>query len=135
MSPGKECRKAVHECDLPEFCTGESEYCPDDVYKMNGETCRAGKVNSAGGGVSEVNELLGFRRTAIKANAERIPTNVNYYGAIVETIQMMNAMIKTCWARGMVIAASIDLIVATLSATIRKFYFLRSRRISSILFL
>ncbi|XP_067007544.2 disintegrin and metalloproteinase domain-containing protein 12 isoform X2 [Anabrus simplex] len=36
---GNECRSADHECDLAEFCTGQSEYCPDDVYKMDGEVC------------------------------------------------------------------------------------------------
>ncbi|KAF4523263.1 hypothetical protein B566_EDAN006886 [Ephemera danica] len=34
---GYKCRTADHECDLPEFCTGKSEFCPDDVFKMNGE--------------------------------------------------------------------------------------------------
>uniref|UniRef100_A0A8D8WTN9 Disintegrin and metalloproteinase domain-containing protein 12 n=1 Tax=Cacopsylla melanoneura TaxID=428564 RepID=A0A8D8WTN9_9HEMI len=36
---GHECRFAVRGCDLPEFCTGDSEFCPDDVFKMNGEIC------------------------------------------------------------------------------------------------
>ncbi|XP_014254247.1 disintegrin and metalloproteinase domain-containing protein 28 [Cimex lectularius] len=36
---GHMCRSADHECDLPEYCTGESEYCPNDVYKMDGESC------------------------------------------------------------------------------------------------
>ncbi|ESP03731.1 hypothetical protein LOTGIDRAFT_136948, partial [Lottia gigantea] len=33
------CRAPVGECDLPEFCNGTMEYCPDDVYKKNGLTC------------------------------------------------------------------------------------------------
>ncbi|KAL0129837.1 hypothetical protein PUN28_001827 [Cardiocondyla obscurior] len=41
---GTECRSAEHECDLPEFCTGQSEYCPSDVFKMDGETCSVGKA-------------------------------------------------------------------------------------------
>lgn len=39
-----ECRYAVHECDLPEYCTGDSEYCPDDVFKADGHECMAGQV-------------------------------------------------------------------------------------------
>ncbi|CAH2269061.1 jg26237, partial [Pararge aegeria aegeria] len=33
------CRSATSECDLPEYCTGHSEFCPKDVYKMNGLPC------------------------------------------------------------------------------------------------
>ncbi|KAJ1523183.1 hypothetical protein ONE63_001072 [Megalurothrips usitatus] len=36
---GDVCRGADRECDLPEFCTGSSEYCPVDVFKMDGESC------------------------------------------------------------------------------------------------
>ncbi|XP_078032535.1 zinc metalloproteinase-disintegrin-like berythractivase [Augochlora pura] len=41
---GTECRSAEHECDLPEYCTGQSEYCPADVFKMDGESCNMGKA-------------------------------------------------------------------------------------------
>ncbi|XP_076759529.1 disintegrin and metalloproteinase domain-containing protein meltrin [Xylocopa sonorina] len=43
-SAGTECRGAGHECDLPEYCTGQSEYCPVDVFKMDGESCSMGKA-------------------------------------------------------------------------------------------
>ncbi|XP_029040896.2 disintegrin and metalloproteinase domain-containing protein 19 [Osmia bicornis bicornis] len=43
-SAGTECRSAEHECDLPEYCTGQSEYCPVDVFKMDGESCSMGKA-------------------------------------------------------------------------------------------
>ncbi|XP_060854596.1 disintegrin and metalloproteinase domain-containing protein 9 isoform X2 [Rhopalosiphum padi] len=36
---GVECRSAPHECDLPEYCTGDSEYCPDNVFKFDGSAC------------------------------------------------------------------------------------------------
>lgn len=41
---GSLCRAADYECDLPEFCTGQSEYCPADIYKMDTEICDDGKV-------------------------------------------------------------------------------------------
>ncbi|KAI4491099.1 hypothetical protein M0802_010409 [Mischocyttarus mexicanus] len=43
-SAGTECRSAEHECDLPEYCTGQGEYCPVDVFKMDGESCSMGKA-------------------------------------------------------------------------------------------
>ncbi|XP_034488305.1 zinc metalloproteinase-disintegrin-like MTP8 [Drosophila innubila] len=36
---GSACRPAENECDLPEYCTGESEYCPADVFRRDTEPC------------------------------------------------------------------------------------------------
>ncbi|ALC45519.1 Neu3, partial [Drosophila busckii] len=36
---GSSCRPAENECDLPEYCTGESEYCPADVFRRDTEPC------------------------------------------------------------------------------------------------
>lgn len=41
---GTICRKAEEECDLPEYCTGESEYCPQDYFKRDTELCDDGKA-------------------------------------------------------------------------------------------
>lgn len=41
---GTLCRSADYECDLPEYCTGQSEYCPDDIYKQDTEECDEGKA-------------------------------------------------------------------------------------------
>ncbi|CAG5075301.1 Similar to ADAM12: Disintegrin and metalloproteinase domain-containing protein 12 (Homo sapiens) [Cotesia congregata] len=41
---GVECRNAEHECDLSEYCTGQSEFCPKDVFKIDGESCNMGKA-------------------------------------------------------------------------------------------
>ena len=30
---GTSCRPSLNECDLPEFCSGESQFCPNDVHK------------------------------------------------------------------------------------------------------
>ncbi|CAK1540985.1 unnamed protein product [Leptosia nina] len=38
-SAGTICRSADKECDLPEFCTGYSEFCPKDVFKMDATPC------------------------------------------------------------------------------------------------
>ncbi|XP_034488304.1 zinc metalloproteinase-disintegrin-like MTP8 [Drosophila innubila] len=36
---GSACRPTENECDLPEYCTGESEYCPADVFRRDTEPC------------------------------------------------------------------------------------------------
>uniref|UniRef100_A0A182P8X1 Disintegrin and metalloproteinase domain-containing protein 12 n=1 Tax=Anopheles epiroticus TaxID=199890 RepID=A0A182P8X1_9DIPT len=44
MIGGTVCRQADGECDLPEYCSGESEYCPGDVFKRDTEICDGGKA-------------------------------------------------------------------------------------------
>ncbi|XP_060762637.1 zinc metalloproteinase-disintegrin-like crotastatin [Neoarius graeffei] len=34
------CRAKHDECDLPEYCTGDSDSCPEDVFVMNGLACK-----------------------------------------------------------------------------------------------
>ncbi|XP_011486721.3 zinc metalloproteinase-disintegrin-like atrase-A [Oryzias latipes] len=36
---GSVCRKPASECDLPEYCTGDSQDCPEDAFEMNGKPC------------------------------------------------------------------------------------------------
>ncbi|XP_051576250.1 disintegrin and metalloproteinase domain-containing protein 15 isoform X2 [Myxocyprinus asiaticus] len=37
---GSVCRDPLGECDLPEYCTGTSPYCPPNVFLQNGELCK-----------------------------------------------------------------------------------------------
>lgn len=39
---GSLCRASVNDCDLDEYCTGMSEKCPEDSFKMNGIPCSHG---------------------------------------------------------------------------------------------
>lgn len=41
---GTICRTSAGECDLPEYCTGESEYCPENYFKRDTEICDHGKA-------------------------------------------------------------------------------------------
>ncbi|KAJ3642080.1 hypothetical protein Zmor_024898 [Zophobas morio] len=36
---GVVCREPSNECDLPEYCSGDSGECPTDVFKKNGHPC------------------------------------------------------------------------------------------------
>ncbi|KAJ3585707.1 hypothetical protein NHX12_014426, partial [Muraenolepis orangiensis] len=37
---GSLCRGPAGACDLPEFCTGASPYCPSNVYLLDGSSCQ-----------------------------------------------------------------------------------------------
>lgn len=37
------CRQVSNECDLPEYCTGDSHNCPEDTFKLDTEKCNYAK--------------------------------------------------------------------------------------------
>lgn len=39
---GEMCRRRKGECDLPEYCTGNSAQCPEDAFQENGASCASG---------------------------------------------------------------------------------------------
>ncbi|XP_072207473.1 disintegrin and metalloproteinase domain-containing protein 21-like [Excalfactoria chinensis] len=41
LPEGEVCRKSSNPCDLPEYCNGTSEHCPEDVAKQDGTMCAA----------------------------------------------------------------------------------------------
>ncbi|XP_053673445.1 zinc metalloproteinase-disintegrin-like EoMP06 [Anopheles nili] len=47
--PAVPCRSARGECDLPEFCTGRSEFCPPDVHRRDTEPCADGEARCVEG--------------------------------------------------------------------------------------
>lgn len=43
------CRPAKNECDLPEFCNGTDPFCPHDLFKENGASCKGLDMSCASG--------------------------------------------------------------------------------------
>ncbi|XP_002928446.1 disintegrin and metalloproteinase domain-containing protein 30 [Ailuropoda melanoleuca] len=41
---GYMCRKEENECDLAEYCSGISSFCPDDAYKHDGTICKSNSL-------------------------------------------------------------------------------------------
>lgn len=41
---GTMCRGPAGACDLPEYCTGGSPYCPANVYLLDGSSCQSGQA-------------------------------------------------------------------------------------------
>uniref|UniRef100_A0A673AT14 ADAM metallopeptidase domain 15 n=1 Tax=Sphaeramia orbicularis TaxID=375764 RepID=A0A673AT14_9TELE len=54
-SAGSICREPLGECDLPEFCTGSSPYCPPNVFVQNGEPCEDSASYCYGGVCTSMN--------------------------------------------------------------------------------
>ncbi|XP_042329042.1 disintegrin and metalloproteinase domain-containing protein 22 isoform X3 [Sceloporus undulatus] len=46
---GVVCREAVNDCDISESCTGESDQCSPNLYKMDGYSCDSGQGICFGG--------------------------------------------------------------------------------------
>ncbi|XP_067899315.1 disintegrin and metalloproteinase domain-containing protein 19 isoform X2 [Heterodontus francisci] len=41
---GTVCRMSSGPCDLPEYCSGDSEFCPANFYQMDGVSCDGGQA-------------------------------------------------------------------------------------------
>jgi len=54
-NPAKVCRPAAGDCDVAEFCTGNSAFCPANVLQPNGTECR-----SSTGGCDPVETCTGL---------------------------------------------------------------------------
>ncbi|XP_074848319.1 disintegrin and metalloproteinase domain-containing protein 33 isoform X3 [Carettochelys insculpta] len=46
---GTMCREPAGSCDLPEYCTGASPYCPANVYLLDGSACAYGEAYCSNG--------------------------------------------------------------------------------------
>ncbi|XP_028326459.1 disintegrin and metalloproteinase domain-containing protein 12 isoform X2 [Gouania willdenowi] len=68
---GLVCRQPLGECDLPEFCTGSSAYCPANVFLQNGESCEDGASYCYGGVCASMNSQC---QTLWGPNATSAPT-------------------------------------------------------------
>ncbi|XP_060096226.1 disintegrin and metalloproteinase domain-containing protein 19 [Heteronotia binoei] len=44
ISPGTLCREQSRPCDLPEYCTGKSPFCPANFYQLDGTPCANGRA-------------------------------------------------------------------------------------------
>ncbi|XP_059363924.1 disintegrin and metalloproteinase domain-containing protein 15-like isoform X3 [Carassius carassius] len=53
---GSVCREPLGECDLPEYCTGTSPYCPPNVFLQNGESCKDGSSYCYSGACASLDE-------------------------------------------------------------------------------
>ncbi|XP_061553352.1 disintegrin and metalloproteinase domain-containing protein 12 isoform X8 [Phycodurus eques] len=95
---GSVCREPIGECDLPEFCTGSSPFCPPNVYVQNGEPCEDGAAYCYGGACASMRTqcqtLWGPNATAAPAVCfSSVNKQGNKYG---NCGQLSNGSYATC---------------------------------------
>ncbi|CAH0721235.1 unnamed protein product, partial [Brenthis ino] len=73
---GTVCRSADKECDLPEYCSGYSEFCPKDVFKMDATPCANNEMclNQKCISVAALQEQIARRDTSV------CPSNCSGHG-------------------------------------------------------
>ncbi|XP_072112945.1 disintegrin and metalloproteinase domain-containing protein 12-like isoform X4 [Mobula birostris] len=56
LPAGTVCRPKRGECDLPEFCTGQSQHCPNNHYVKDGQECSKGRLYCSHGTCQSANQ-------------------------------------------------------------------------------
>uniref|UniRef100_A0A3Q2NS17 ADAM metallopeptidase domain 19a n=1 Tax=Fundulus heteroclitus TaxID=8078 RepID=A0A3Q2NS17_FUNHE len=81
---GTMCRGPAGSCDLPEYCTGASPYCPANVYLLDGSSCQYGKAYCYNGMCltheQQCLQLWGYARPAHDACFEDVNAAGNPFG-------------------------------------------------------
>uniref|UniRef100_A0A3Q2EF97 Disintegrin and metalloproteinase domain-containing protein 19-like n=1 Tax=Cyprinodon variegatus TaxID=28743 RepID=A0A3Q2EF97_CYPVA len=81
---GTMCRGPAGSCDLPEYCTGASPYCPANVYLLDGSSCQYGKAYCYNGMCltheQQCLQLWGYARPAHDACFEDVNAAGNAFG-------------------------------------------------------
>lgn len=80
---GSVCREPLGECDLPEYCTGTSPYCPPNVFLQNGESCKDGSSYCYSGVCASLDEqcqmLWGTSRCHTLLNDDSDDSHLDLY--------------------------------------------------------
>lgn len=61
------CRHSIGECDLTEYCNGNSEYCPVNLFKHHSESCN-GKTAFCYNGFCDTSYIFIAKKDAIKCS-------------------------------------------------------------------
>ncbi|XP_072897911.1 disintegrin and metalloproteinase domain-containing protein 12-like [Hemitrygon akajei] len=85
LPAGTVCRPKRGECDLPEFCTGQSQDCPNNQYLKDGHTCSKGNLYCSQGTCQSADQQCQDiwgpdARSAAKACYEVINQQGNAFG-------------------------------------------------------
>ncbi|XP_004379186.1 disintegrin and metalloproteinase domain-containing protein 1a-like [Trichechus manatus latirostris] len=79
-SKGVPCRRIKGECDLPEYCDGQSETCPSDVYKQDGTPCERTKACVLGQCNNPDNQCMTIYGYQARSAPENCYTSMNSKG-------------------------------------------------------
>lgn len=79
---GWQCRPARGDCDLPEFCPGDSSHCPPDVSLGDGEPCA--------GGQAVCTRALCFLRPAVPGSGDQEPSPLHHFASLLPILEGMH---------------------------------------------
>ena len=69
------CRSAADDCDLEEYCSGRDAFCPDDVFKWNGNKCTVDGVSQASH-LLQLSTVDGYTNAIIRPNPRQCEINL-----------------------------------------------------------
>ncbi|KAJ6667261.1 hypothetical protein lerEdw1_017239 [Lerista edwardsae] len=99
LPAGTICRENRSICDLPEYCNGTSEWCPQDLYVRNGAPCRDGAFcynGSCSSHREQCREIFGWKATVASEVCFR---NVNIQGDRFGNCGLRHGIYKKCSAK------------------------------------
>ncbi|XP_020644165.3 disintegrin and metalloproteinase domain-containing protein 20-like [Pogona vitticeps] len=98
LPAGTVCREKTSVCDLPEYCNGTSEWCPDDFYVQDGAPCKDG-AHCYHGDCTTHNEqckvIFGKKATVATENCFRV---LNARGDRFGNCGLINGVYSRCKA-------------------------------------
>ncbi|XP_058261645.1 disintegrin and metalloproteinase domain-containing protein 9-like [Hemibagrus wyckioides] len=94
---GTPCRESVNQCDLPEYCTGQSSFCPPNSYLMDGLTCEGGTAYCYEGRCQTLDYQCKqlFGQSAVKSN-DKCFSHVNTQGTKFGNCGYSGSKITAC---------------------------------------
>uniref|UniRef100_A0A8C7E2Z0 Disintegrin and metalloproteinase domain-containing protein 20-like n=1 Tax=Naja naja TaxID=35670 RepID=A0A8C7E2Z0_NAJNA len=93
---GTVCREKISSCDLPEYCNGTSEHCPEDMHVQDGAMCHDGVYCYHGNCMTHDMQCKMIFGSAAKVSSEVCFRQVNNKGDRFGNCGLKHGIYKKC---------------------------------------